>query len=59
MLEKMKNLKSSVASRAMRGKKDNDQYLVALDIGTEFIKALIGKVTPNGVEIIGVGRTHQ
>ncbi len=40
-------------------KKDEDQFLVALDIGTEFVKALIGKVTTDGIEIIGVGRAHQ
>lgn len=34
-------------------------YLVALDIGTEFVKALIGRVNGNQVEIIGVGRQHQ
>jgi cell division protein FtsA len=36
-----------------------EQYLVALDIGTEFIKALVGRVIGNEVEIIGVGRAHQ
>lgn len=43
-------------------KKGNDQYLVALDIGTEFVKALIGRVAPDNsgnLEIIGVGRCHQ
>jgi cell division protein FtsA len=52
--------KASSAARARAGKKD-DQYLVALDIGTEFVKALVGKVVPedSSVEIIGVGRAHQ
>jgi cell division protein FtsA len=38
-----------------------DQYIVGLDIGTEFVKALIGKVSPTDgtIEIIGVGRQHQ
>src|ERR1700683_2846935 len=42
------------------------RYLVALDIGTEFVKALIGEVkfdaasgAPANVEIIGVGRQRQ
>jgi cell division protein FtsA len=37
------------------------QYVVALDIGTEFVKALIGRVSGNGddLEIVGVGRSHQ
>lgn len=40
-------------------KAEEDQHLVALDIGTEFVKALIGKVTPGGIEIIGMGKAHQ
>ena len=38
-----------------------EQYVVALDIGTEFVKVLIGKVLDgtNQIEIIGVGREHQ
>ncbi len=63
MLDKIKNLKSTVsanvASKTNRAKKDESQYLVALDIGTEFVKALIGKVTDDGIDIVGVGRTHQ
>lgn len=59
MLDKIKNLKSTVAEKTSRNKKDTNQYIVALDIGTEFVKALIGKVTIDGIEIIGVGRTHQ
>jgi len=33
--------------------------MVALDIGTEYVKALVGRVVGNEVEIIGVGRAHQ
>lgn len=49
-------------------KKGGDQYLVALDIGTEYAKALIGKVKDitdksgkqqQVVEIFGVGRQRQ
>ncbi len=52
--------KASSAAKSRVGKKD-DQYLVALDIGTEFVKALIGRVNgvDSTVEIIGVGRAHQ
>lgn len=37
------------------------QHVVALDIGTEVVKALIGRVSPDNesIEIIGVGRKHQ
>ncbi len=36
-----------------------DNYIVGLDVGTEYVKALVGRVTGNSVEIIGVGRMHQ
>lgn len=39
-----------------------DQYVVALDVGTEFVKALIGRIPKDqadNIEIIGVGRQHQ
>jgi cell division protein FtsA len=51
---------NKASTRARSGRQD-DQYLVALDIGTEFVKALIGRTNPqNGtIEIVGVGRAHQ
>ena len=36
-----------------------DNYIVALDIGTEFVKALIAEVKDDSLEIIGAGRTQQ
>ena len=72
MLESFKSVGSKVARQALdtagkasatvraKAAKQSDQYLVALDIGTEFVKALVGKVGPEGsIEIIGVGRAHQ
>jgi len=52
---------SKARDKASKAKQPSDQYLVALDIGTEFVKALIGKVNPEDatLEIIGVGRSHQ
>lgn len=35
------------------------QHLLALDIGTEYIKALIAEVDGEELKIIGVGREHQ
>lgn len=50
----------ATAKARSRGGKKTGNYLVALDIGTEFVKALIGKVGSEGaIEIIGVGRAHQ
>lgn len=37
----------------------NDDYIVGLDIGTEFVKALIARVNGDELEIQGVGRTRQ
>src|SRR3990167_274089 len=48
----------NLASLPKRGKPLGN-YLVALDIGTEFVKALVGRVVGDEVEIIGVGRVHQ
>ncbi len=73
MLGKVKAASSKVAHKAIKGVssasqsakvkvgKKEDKYLVALDVGTEFVKALISRVDDeNGaVEIIGVGRVHQ
>ncbi|MEI8338473.1 hypothetical protein EBZ57_01970 [bacterium] len=69
MLHKLKKVTGSVADKAKIGlgtvknkaSKQDDKYLVALDIGTEFVKALIGKVQDDGVsvEIVGVGKCHQ
>ncbi|HET8669223.1 MAG TPA: cell division FtsA domain-containing protein, partial [Candidatus Saccharimonadales bacterium] len=41
------------------GAKQEDQYVVALDVGTEFVKALIGRIRSEEIEIVGVGRAHQ
>ena len=73
MLDKFKTAGTGLAKKALvgankakttvraRAQKQNDQYLVALDIGTEFVKALVGKVdkTTGTIEVIGVGRAHQ
>jgi len=42
-------------------RKDNaaDDYIVALDIGTEFVKALIAKLDGDKLDIVGVGRARQ
>jgi cell division protein FtsA len=36
-----------------------DKHIVALDIGTEFSKALIAEIDKNELKIIGVGKAHQ
>lgn len=61
LADKMADKASEVNSKmAQKNNADPDnQYLVALDIGTEFVKALVGKVDGDGVEIIGMGRQRQ
>ena len=60
--KKLKNLKDKLPKPAevtQKGGRQVGEYLVALDIGTEFVKALVGRVIGNEVQIIGVGRAHQ
>jgi len=65
---KLKDVGSQVTQKAKAGAKSassatpsGDQYIVALDIGTEYVKALVGKVLEDGdeIEIVGVGRERQ
>ncbi len=61
MLDRAKSLKNKLpkVSNVTKRVRPVGQYMVALDIGTEFVKALVGRVVGNQVEIIGVGRAHQ
>jgi cell division protein FtsA len=59
MLDKFKGLTGTITSLKPKTGKNQDQYVVALDIGTENVKALIGRVTGDDLEIVGVGRAHQ
>ena len=45
--------------RAVRKSEPDSDYIVGLDIGTEFVKALIAKVNGETLEIVGVGRARQ
>jgi cell division protein FtsA len=44
---------------ALPSKKDDNNYIVGLDIGTEFVKALVAKLDGETLEIVGVGRSRQ
>lgn len=39
--------------------KSADQLIVGLDVGTEFVKAVIAKVNDDELEVVGVGRARQ
>lgn len=60
MLEKINRVKTSVVSKVKRpSTKPSGRYIVALDVGTENVKALIGQINGTNVDIIGTGRAHQ
>lgn len=40
-------------------KSSKAKHIVALDVGTEYVKALVGRVDGDKIEIIGVGRAKQ
>ncbi len=53
-------IKKKKAAKKEQRTDSKPKNIVALDIGTEFVKALIAKVKKDGtVEIIGVGRARQ
>lgn len=58
MLDKFKSVRGAVSALKPKGN-TQDQYIVALDIGTENVKALIGRVEGDALRIVGVGRAHQ
>jgi cell division protein FtsA len=55
-------LEKAQTARSSRGKGgDKTEYVVALDVGTENVKALIGRLSKDdsSIQIVGVGRAHQ
>lgn len=57
--DKASQVNERVSQRKAAPAAPTQQHVVALDIGTEFVKALIGRVRDDTIEIVGVGRTHQ
>lgn len=45
--------------RNMQKSTEKDNYIVGLDIGTEFVKALIARVDDDDISIVGMGRARQ
>ncbi|HSX46915.1 MAG TPA: cell division FtsA domain-containing protein [Patescibacteria group bacterium] len=59
MLDKLKRVKNAALARPKKGSIATGQYIVGLDIGTEFVKALVAQVQDDRLIIIGMGREHQ
>jgi cell division protein FtsA len=53
VLERLRQLKQA------REESSDNQHIVALDIGTEFVKALIARMEGDDLKIVGVGRIRQ
>ena len=62
MLDKIKNFKNQgfkkVSAKLPVGS-GSERLIVGLDVGTEYVKALVAKVSGDELEVIGVGRAHQ
>lgn len=62
MINKIKKA-TGVASDRIKSSKlhrsKEDRFIVALDVGTEYVKALIAKINDTDLEVVGVGRQHQ
>ena len=54
-----KKSEKSDKSKAKISAKNPDDYLLALDIGTEYVKALIVKKSKSQLKIVGVGKAHE
>jgi cell division protein FtsA len=59
VLSKLKKVQSLASDKFRANPTSVDQYVLGLDVGTEFVKALIGRVNGDNIDIIGVGRAHQ
>ena len=56
---KVKGASIQAVKRVKMPTRTAERYIVALDIGTENVKALMARVKGDHIDIIGVGRAHQ
>lgn len=59
MFDKLKTLKKSVSQKKDHKKEQQAEHIIALDIGTEFVKALVARVNGDQLSIVGMGRVRQ
>lgn len=59
MLSKLKTLKNTAVQRVKTTDRQSEQYIIALDIGTENVKAVTVKLDGDKLEVIGAGRARQ
>ncbi|MCQ2571169.1 MAG: pilus assembly protein PilM [Candidatus Saccharibacteria bacterium] len=51
--------KAKQSASSTKHQKNPDDYLLALDIGTEYVKALIAKKGKGALKVVGVGKAHE
>lgn len=51
--------KAKQSAASAKHQKNPDDYLLALDIGTEYVKALIAKKGKGALKVVGVGKAHE
>lgn len=56
---KLSSLKEKVSRKKTDAAESKAQHLVGLDIGTEFVKAVIAKINGDQLTIVGTGRVRQ
>jgi cell division protein FtsA len=59
MFGKLTTLKEKVSKKSHDAAEQKAQHLVGLDIGTEFVKAIVARVHGDQLTIIGTGRIRQ
>lgn len=57
--KKLTSLKEKVVKKSNDASEQKAQHIVGLDIGTEFVKALIARVHGDQLTVIGTGRVRQ
>ena len=59
MLKQITGVSKKALSRVKMPKRSGGQHVVALDIGTEYVKALIANVHGSTISIVGFGKVRQ
>jgi cell division protein FtsA len=57
--KKLSSIKSKIAKKTADAREQKAQHLVGLDIGTEFVKAVIARINGDQLTIVGTGRVRQ
>lgn len=58
-MKRLKQISDKVKTTVKERAEEQTNHIVALDIGTEFVKALVGRIDGENIKVIGVGRKRQ